>query len=70
MLHKCLVTEVTGPVLAGEQTAVTKVMVTMPLLQIHSITARTVPLEFRENLRRGKPVLADSILRLQDSPEH
>jgi len=38
--------------------------------QIHSITARTVPLEFRENLRRGKPGLADSILRLQDSPEH
>jgi len=36
------------------------------LSQIHSITARTVPLEFRETLKKGKPVQTDSILRLQD----
>jgi len=39
------------------------------MLQIHSITARTVPLEFRESLRRGKPVQTDSILRALDSPD-
>ena len=39
------------------------------MFQIHSITARTVPLEFRESLRRGKPVHTDSILRTLDSPD-
>ena len=36
------------------------------IFQIHSITARTTPLEFRETLKKGKPVQTDSILRLQD----
>ena len=45
----------------------TKYRILDPIMfQIHSITARTVPLEFRETLKKGKPVQTDSILRLQD----
>ena len=44
-------------------------LINQMMFQIHSITARTVPLEFRETLKKGKPIQTDSILRLQDIPD-
>ena len=37
-------------------------------LQIHSLTARSVPRQFREDLRKGLPDLPDRNIRLQPPP--
>ena len=37
-------------------------------LQIHSLTARSVPRQFREDLRKGMPDLPDRNIRLQPPP--
>ena len=44
-------------------------MTYFPYFQVHSLTARSVSREFREGLRRGKPVMTDTNVKLPE-PRH
>ena len=39
------------------------------LLQVHSITARSVPREFRESLKLGKSEVTDTIFKLPEAKQ-